>query len=375
LSGPEVSFDQNQYRNSDSATITVVDSDSAGDGTIDALVKSTTDDTGITVTLNEDPGNLGTFTGVVTFTTGDSDDPTDLLKVEGGDTITASFTDINGFTNNGIASIHTQMAEFFNDAPTGIDVSAIMHPRVFDQNFNLDPNLVESVTVDITTNADPIGISLTLPETGPDTGIFGGDPLSNLLFLVGNDLVTTNAIMTITQEDSDANVDPNVIDTTTVSVSSTSDPAGFTLTLQETDVNSGIFSGPLELNPSVSVPPPLLNPHPPSLLANGGDIITIQHGSETYHTMVTPNPNPANGAIQVDTVIDFPGDAASDIVTLSYNPSFSATVSDAKAPGGGGGGLVRPGFVVNALAGAKVIGNFFGQGQHYLSLEQRFLML
>jgi len=347
LSGPEISFDKNLYRDTESATITVVDSTSAG--TIDVTVKSTKYPQGIVLELNEDSGNLGTFTGTVIFTPGTSSGTS--LQVEGGDTITASFGG-----NNGLASIYPKMAEFFDGGVTLLDVEAIVHPEVIDQNSNLNPNVKESVTVDIKTTADPVGIQLVLPETGPNTGIFGGDPLSNLIFLDGEDLVTTNSIMTISQVDEDANENPNAIDTTTVKVSSTSDPIGFTLTLQETGNDEGDFSGVLELNPTVSVPPPFITP---SLKASDGDIITIKHLLGTYRTMVTQTNPSANGAIKVALAPDFPGDTFSDEVTLSFNPSFSAKVSDAKAPGGGGGGLVRPGLVVNALAGAKT---FLGGG-------------
>jgi len=41
---------------------------------------------------------------------------------------------------------------------------------------------------------------------------------------------------------------------------------------------------------------------------------------------------------------------------------YAVGVDVGGAPGGGGGGLVRPGFVVNALAGANVISSFFGKG-------------
>jgi len=370
LGGPEISFDNEQYRITDSAQLTIVDDDSNTNPgvaeTIVVPVTSTTDTNdggiGISVTLTEDDVNSGIFVGALTFNTASTSGSS--LKVTAGDTITASHGG-----NNGIASIFPKIIVFDKgegnlSSFTQFDPGQFSHVKVIDQNSNVDANVIDTVSVDVTSTADPVGITLILSETGINTGIFGGckSPIlgveceagSNLIFLDGNDLVTTNSIITITQEDIAANADPIVIDTTTVSVSSTSDPAGFTLTLQETGLDTGIFSGPLELNPSVSVPPFFLDP--PSLLVNDGDFVTIQHDGLKYNTLVTPNPNPANGAIQV--LIE----STPDEVTASFNPSVTVKVFDDNQSGGGGGGLVRPGFVVNALAGAKVIGNFFGGG-------------
>jgi len=347
---PCISFDESIYRDSEEATITIIEDTPSGAPSIQADVISSEDPSGIDLTLTP-TGVAGTYEGTVTFTTASSSGS--LLQVKAGDAITASFGG-----NNGIALIFPKTVEYDkggSPVTSPFDVQGIAHPQVIDQNSNLDPNVVDTVPVKITSLNDTTGFTMILPETGPDTGIFGGESLSNLIFLDGNDLLTSSSIVTITQEIDKTILDPKVIDTTTVSVSSTSDPVGLTLTLQETDVDSGIFSGPLELNPFITAAPPLIPT--PSLLAQGGDFVTIKHGLLKYNTMVTPNPNPANGAIKVSIT---PTDA--DEVTVTLNPSITIPVFDGFAPGGGGGGLVRPGLVVNVLAGASSIAGIFGGG-------------
>jgi hypothetical protein len=65
------------------------------------------------------------------------------------------------------------------------------------------------------------------------------------------------------------NLDPGLNDTAQVTVTSTSDPAGKSLSLNETNIDSSVFAGTISLSDT--------NPPPPGkLLVKGGDIITAE---------------------------------------------------------------------------------------------------
>ena len=72
-----------------------------------------------------------------------------------------------------ILSIYPKIVEYDKGAGspgsfTSTPIFGIVHPQVIDQNSNLDPNVVETVSVKITSVFDPEGFNMTLPETGPE---------------------------------------------------------------------------------------------------------------------------------------------------------------------------------------------------------------
>jgi len=249
ISGTTVSFDASQYKLSDTATITVTDSGSAGSGTIVANVKSdTTDPTTLGITLTET--SSGTFSGTITFTESGSSSGT-TLRASAGDTITVTFNSVDG-----TSSIFSRTIDF--SGTTSFNLGATGHVRVTDQNSNLNPSVQETVTVTVTSSADTSGISLTLTETGVDTGIFGGSSgatQSDLIFTEGSGLVpiSTTSSVTITQTDGGntggSNADPNNFDQITVDVTSTSDSTGISIILSETGINTAVFSYPPNAKP------------------------------------------------------------------------------------------------------------------------------
>jgi len=351
LGGPEISFDEAKYKENDSATITIISTDDAGLGPISITVSSSTDGGGIQVEGVEGPA--GTFTGVVTFTTEDSDDVNDLLEVKPGDIITASYGG-----NNGIAAILPRIVEFMIEDPNNpgigfvvnsFDLGSFAHVRVTDQNSNLDSGIIESIFVLITSNSDPDGVDLLLKETGVDTGIFGGLSNNNLIFVTDIDKVTRTGSMNVVQPFPGGNTNPNALDTVDVGATSSSDPAGIVLTLTETGVDTGEFSKALILSYYES------GFQPNSLNAKSGDFISITNGFFKTNKIVTPNSNPANNAILVSIGV------SGDEVTATYNSaSKTVDVDEKDASGGGGGGLVRPGLVVNIIAGAGLFGGGSG---------------
>lgn len=330
VSAVDISFDKTQYKISDTASITIVDSGSSGSITADA--KSDTDTSGVQIVLTEGP--TGIFTGTLGFIEGEPSSG-DTLQVSHSDTVTVSFND-----SDGTATIFSRTIEFEGPLPPPkFDLGEIVHLKVTDNNANSDPNQIDTVFVSITSNTDPQGTSLILEETGIDTGIFGGDGLSDLVFSLNVNTLALTESMTISQFFILDDKDPTSPDTITVKITTTSDPIGITLNLVETGNDTDVFEG--------TITPVILPIWDNQIKAQGGDILTVTIGSLKSHTLVTPNPNPSNGIIPVSvTATD------GDTVVATYKQvSATAELLDAHAPGGGGGGLVRPSLVVNALVG------------------------
>jgi hypothetical protein len=163
---------------------------------------------------------------------------------------------------------------------------------VSDLSGNQDPSAKDTIFIALTSTTDPVGIALPLTETDINTGVFtcdeadqklkfsliesnqdlrqiqvkDGDTIraSYVSALDGREITATtqwigaeaiieldkqvyigthdSAIITIYIEDE--NVNPNVIETIQVLVTSDPDPTGFPLILQEISENSGIFTFP-----------------------------------------------------------------------------------------------------------------------------------
>ncbi len=347
ISSTTVVFDASNYKLSDTATITITELSSSGAGTLGpvTITSSTGDTGGISLTFNEDGNSLGTFQSSITFSEdSESDQSTKVLKANTGDTITASFG-----SNQGSSSIFLRTIFVNGDVPISVQRGDIHTVSVNDMNSNLDIALKETITVIVTSNAEPSGISLVLTETGVNTGIFGGSdasPEPALIFHQNTGLIPLGSSVTITEGDTRkpgtpnaSNSDALTIQTITVTVTSTSSPSGIELMLTETSANSILFEGTMTISSSPT------DAASKNLNAVEGDFIRIegQDPNSIERGIVTPNPNTANGALQV---------LISDTVTFTYkSESPSTIVTDDFSGGGGGGGLVRPSLVVNALGG------------------------
>jgi len=342
-----VQFDKaSEYRIGETATLTVTDAASNTDDlvaeNIVATIISTEDPIGVTLTLTETGPATGIFSNTVVFSATVSIDEVSI-EVAAGDTITASF---GGFVGNASIFPISIDLKYKGLSVVAYDFGHIANILVVDQNSNLDPGVAETITVAITSNTDPIGITMDLVETGPNTGIFG-DTGSQLIFIENDgDLLPTTGTVTLTHESDPANVDPAVIDMTTLGISSTSDPSpgGITLTITETGADTAVFTGQLTLTPDASVPGT-------SIKVKGGDILVISVNPNLEKTsLIVPNPNPSVGALTVDFV-------SNDTATVTYQGlTEMADVNDGGGAGGGGGGIIRPGLVFNLLAGAKLFG-------------------
>lgn len=234
------------------------------------------------------------------------------------------------------------------DAGDGI----VSLPNTFTVNAD-DVTLVgngpDTIDVLISSNTGD-SITLTLNEIFADDGTFTN---TNLIFTHDHAEFLITDIATITVEDNcsnpifptTGNCNPGAIDTLTaffdsVSICSTSDPScNVSLDLIETGPNTSIFTGTLHFSTTASIPAS------GTILVAPGDVIVIFDLLTGAHV---------NGLI-----VPSPGDLGSipavigGTVTATYNGvSVPVNILDDLAPGRGGGGVVRPGLVLNFISGA-----------------------
>jgi len=339
-------FDQCQYKLGDTAQITYTDLSLATTGAVNIKITSTSDPTSLDLfILTETPEDSGTFVGQLTFDGTATSGTT--IKAAPGDKIEATLVD-----RTIIANVYPRDLEIMQDglsgAVTKFDFGEAVNVVVTDQNANLNPNGIDQIIATITSKNAEDSKTLTLVESGPDTGIFGGS--SKLIFTngTGSDQLPISSKVTISQNASAATIglDAGEIDTITdVLITSTSDPTGVRIDLTETGQDTKEFENEnLVLHPSLSG---VISTGETAIKVAGGDILTVQSGLFTSNYLVSPNPNPSLAAILVS------GPGTDEKVTIEYNPSVIIDVEDLTSAGGGGGGFGRTGLVVNALGFLK----------------------
>jgi len=352
-----INFDSSQYNIGQSPTITVTDSsaiNSTPDETKSAVITSDSDGVGISLTLTED-ADTGVFTDSFTLTSDSSSTASKTLHVEENDVITATVGSTTGSASIRTAGISFDFAQYGYGDIAQITVT--------------DSTASGSVPVTVTSDIDTIGIPLQLSETEEGSGIFTG----NLIFMVGSNFVVIDQTATICiGPEPDSNRFPLKIDHILTPVTSTSDPDGIILDLEETGVNTAYFDGTLSFSSGDS--------SPVTIHVEEGDFFKIDIPTSDFpmRGMVLPNDDPSNGAITVSELSAIPQCTIDDLeiileprdptVTATYE-SFtdSAEVFDTTASGGGGGGLVRPSLVVNALAGISGGGSAYSSPTLQLS--------
>jgi len=346
LGGPEVSFNSPEYTVKDTATITVDDSTSSGSGPISVKVTSTSDSAGIFVDLPE-IGSSGIFNGTLAFTnTGSSDDATDVLEADSGDTLEATFGGNGGASKIKSSEINIPAGPLADVSQA--DYESVWGVEVIDTNADTTSS-PDTITVSLTSIAESVDI--VLEETGPETGVFGGISSSAVIFMTGDHRVplgdfelTQNYIQTCNLPSPPNSIcDSAVENTVDIRVTSTSDGTGIVITLIETGINTKLFSNTLSLISGSSV-------NGTSIEAKGGDFVTIDtigFSVSAQKLLVIPTTQ-SRSAIEMK----FPDLNNEDFVQITYKDSTATLDPVDIAAGGGGGGLVRPGLVVNVLAGA-----------------------
>ncbi|MFH1538388.1 MAG: PQQ-binding-like beta-propeller repeat protein [bacterium] len=271
------------------------------DNTVASVYSSVTDPTGISVQLTETGNNTGVYRGTATLGAGSSQPDSIIGAKKIGETVTAKSTvdptktdtvTVKNTPPTSIVSVILKTdATYTVDLTTDLAVGSTLYIELTAGDLN--NQTMDQTTVKITSSVtDPAGINVTLTESGPNTGKFRGtaqikptssDPLDQIGAGVGETITIKSNVdpakldtvgvisspptsITSTTLMSDANyntplvgnvsvgstvyieivatdLNPESQDTTTVSVYSTSDPAGIKVTLTESGLNTGEFDG------------------------------------------------------------------------------------------------------------------------------------
>ncbi len=343
ISSVDISFDQTEYKLSETSTITITapneNTNNASADQFDVTITSDSSVSGITVTFVETGADTDSFTANITFNTSASSGSS--LLVSTGDTLTAVF---GGQT--GTSAIFSRVVDF--NGFTTFNLNSFASIRVVDQNSNIDTGIVEQIQVTVSSTNAPLGISnpitLTLEETGVDTGIFGTNIDNEFIFMNGYDGVNLDVQLTLRQifDVASGSVDPGIIDTDTVTVNTPS-AGNVGILVTETGLDTRILEEVIQFITSTT--------SGTSIQATAGDFFTITSSDGlTARGIFLPNTDSSRGALQVSL-----SDAvSSDTLTAAFGgETGSATVQFSGGEGGGGGGgVVRPGLVLNAVLGA-----------------------
>src|SRR5579885_32148 len=201
-----------------------------------------------------------------------------------------------------------------------------------------DTTIRDSITLQAVEINDP---TPGLRNPTPNTCIFGN---TALYLSPDNQRFAIESTVTITQDDSSGGKTTNgIIDTISVTVSSTSTPSGTSLTLTETGPNTGVFKGQIKFTAGPTISGSALH-------VSQGDIIKVNYLGILSYGQILPSPNGSTGLLVADV---------GDTIEATYN-GFSGTTSVCVCggPAGGGGGLVRPGLVLDFISGGG-LGGFF----------------
>jgi len=339
----DISFNSTEYLTPRNATLTVKNSAANADAGVADVVTVDVFFPQAPVKRDVELLETGIDTGIFTKSLNlHNDTNNDLLK---GDIFTANYT-TSGSTITTQAKIQdTRTLDFFTEGnSTGVfihDIGDIVGLQLNDTDSNILPGTAEEIDVTITSTADTDGVTLTLTETGLNTGIF--NITNSLVFMNGTLTPSLNDSITITKTDT-SDPDDGAIEFLDQKVTTTTNPSGVTITLTETGETTNLYTGTVSICNSSN--PQCISPN---IDAVGGDFITISNiaGTQVSNGIILPADGKSSAALLVSCGPDICG-----LVTATYN-GLDVTISPqvTTAGGGGGGGVSRAGLVVNALGG------------------------
>jgi hypothetical protein len=366
----------------DGIYVTVKDNDeNVNSGSAEQVTVRITDETGdqVLLTLEETMPNTGVFrnsTGLQS-TTDTVDTGDDVLQTQGGSTITVNYTDDDDGTDTGsdTATMGTESATRFTDSG-GVDAIQYaigvegIYVTVEDADQNTDSSLAETISVTVTDSETGDEETLTLTETGVDTGLFrnteglpstseagssgdgtlntaGGsiitavyvddaeaDTTSDTATMIGRTPSTTSftdhlgewlqeyylgtQLIFVTVEDADENINPNVAETVSVTVTDAQTMDSETLTLYETGADTGVFRNRVGLASTQELSG---TPDNNLLETQPDNIITARYTDDDH-------PGDASSATATMTESDQPPDLlVTDITVEDPNPMVGVPVS------------------------------------------------
>lgn len=252
---------------------------------LEIQVSTSEDRTGYKILVKETREDSGIFEVYVPFSLNTSNATNRSLKVKTGSRIYVKYGNI---TKEAVWKPDDAVLKLDRSAYLGRGMQPVI--TLDDSDLNLNAFLKEEVYVNVKSTSDAAGISVKLTERSEDSGVFEGrfnfDPVTsndkddllkiayNNTFTVtytdmlnnagkaailtssanwkpatgalkfnNNSLTGLESSATVTVTDQDLNLRSSYIDSVNIKISSNSDLAGVTLSLLETNKNSGTFTG------------------------------------------------------------------------------------------------------------------------------------
>lgn len=257
------------------------------------------------------------------------------------------------WTVAGLNNFANEMAITEGNLDNGLPVSV----QVTDTDSVFDDLVVDTIDVLITSTLDPIGTTLTLTETGIDTNVFFGDTLSyegNFVILSDSSLQfsVSDTVTVVVDEDPDGacSTDDTITELDSVNDSngvfvysdSEVENFGIGLILTETGPNTCTFEGTLTFTDTAPS-----DDTTGTLHVSEGDILTFVDDVSFAVTNAQIIPT-IKGKGSIVGEFENPDLDAAQVTATYLGVSANLDLDDDGAPGRGGGGLVRPGLVVDS---------------------------
>jgi hypothetical protein len=328
----EIMFNKSSYKPDESGIFSVIsNNDNINPDGIDSIqvrLKSSTDPNGLLITLTETQVNTGIFETQFSLSTSLASAGT-RLKVSAGDTVTVTYLDqttpsgapanvVGTATVSGASTTPTPtptptpapktIAEIYFDKTT-YGLNDVVRFEIHTNDDNVDVNTAQSIQASVKSTTDPTGLTITLVESGANTGIFSAT------------ISLTNQASTGTK----LKVSPG--DTVTVTYLDQTTPSGAPANIVRTVMVSGTpiqtdFSGDYNVNISVKSDPaghaPFIGQMPNKLKASiSGSQITITGSGAWVTVSGTLNSDGSFTAIGTGTVADFPNVSVRFVGTIT----------------------------------------------------------
>lgn len=257
-------------------------------------VTSSEDPSGFSVNAVETKVNSGVFEVYLGFNMKGSDAKHKSIKVKSGAVVYVKYGDI---VREAQWKAENMVLKFDKATYNGFGVQPVI--TLDDNDLNLQYNLAEEISVTVKSSSDPAGTMVKLVEKSADSGVFTGTfsldsakPVATekkLKIAYGctitvsyNDMINTTgasvtqtasavwktctgtiklskstitglqSVVAVTVADQDLNLRTAYVDSTLVKVTSDTDPNGYNLTLYETGISSGVFTGDIKFSTSTT---------------------------------------------------------------------------------------------------------------------------
>jgi hypothetical protein len=206
---------------------------------------------------------------------------------------------------------------------------------------NLDATEIDQIQVVITSSVDSTGIILTLDETGVNTGIFTNE---NVALMLENNVFSITDTITVIIEDNSGASELN-LPVQEIFIISDLDTLGIAPVFERAGPTSDLYTAKIKFG---AVTDDSTN----TIMATPGTIISVIDIADGRNAngIISPNPSGGKGAIIVEEGGTITATYYTDPVSKTgLIATSSQPIGVLPPPGRGGGGLVAPSLVVDAI--------------------------